>query len=78
MNKIINAPTLELKHEIEQFNQANIDWKVVREKGELNYEFSDRAKAEHLMAVEMLECSLWECDMKTGARQCLEAHKAVS
>ena len=44
----------------------------------LNYEFSDRTKAEHLMAVEMLECSLWECDMKTGARQCLDAHKAVS
>ena len=44
----------------------------------LNYEFSDLAKAKHLMAVEMLECSLWECNMKTGVRQCLDAHKAVS
>ena len=36
MNKMISEPTLDLKHKIEQFNQANIDWKIVREKGELN------------------------------------------
>ena len=41
MNEIINNPTIELKHKIEKFNQANINWRVVREKGELNYEFSD-------------------------------------
>ena len=44
----------------------------------LDYEFSELEKAQHLMDVEMLECSLWECDRRTGTRLRLDAHQAVS
>lgn len=36
-DRIINNPTLKLKHEIELFNINNIDWIKVREIGELDY-----------------------------------------
>ena len=36
-DRIINNPTLELKHEIELFNVNNIDWIKVREIGELDF-----------------------------------------
>lgn len=37
LDRIINNPTLKLKHEIELFNINNIDWIKVREIGELDY-----------------------------------------
>jgi len=43
----------------------------------LEYEFQDLAKAERLMAVEMLECSLWQVNRRTGTRLRLDEHKAV-
>jgi len=51
----------------------------VHDIGEIyNYEFTDLAKAEYLMSVERLECSLWECNRKTGTRLQLDARKAAS
>jgi len=44
----------------------------------LDYEFSDLAKAQYLMSIERLECSLWECNRKTGTRLRLDARKAAS
>ena len=35
----------------------------------LEYEFQDLARAERLMAVEMLECSLWQVNRRTGIRR---------
>ena len=51
----------------------------VHDIGEIyNYEFTDLAKAKYLMSVERLECSLWECNRKTGARLQLDVRKAAS
>ena len=35
--QILNDSSLELKKEIENFNQNNIDWVKIREVGELDY-----------------------------------------
>lgn len=44
----------------------------------LNYEFSDLEKAKYLMSVEQLECSLWQCDRRTGTWLRLDERKAAS
>ena len=44
----------------------------------LEYEFLDLARAKRLMSVEMLECSLWQVNRRTGTRLRLEGHNAVS
>lgn len=51
----------------------------VHDTGEiLEYEFPDLARAERLMSVEMLECSLWQVNCRTGIRLRLEEHKVAS
>ena len=50
---------------------------MVQDIGELlEYEFSDYAKAAHLMEVEALPCSLWVCSKTTGRRVQIDYRKA--
>jgi len=43
-----------------------------------NYEYTDLARAKQLLSGVRLECSLWECDRRTGRRLQLESHGKVS
>ena len=50
----------------------------VHDIGEIyNYEFTDLAKAEYLMSVERLECSLWECNPQSRNRRLLDSRNSA-
>ena len=51
---------------------------LVQDIGEVyEYEFDDLAQAQYLMSIEMLPCSLWECNWKTGSRRQLCSQPAA-
>lgn len=50
---------------------------MVQDIGELlEYEYTDYARAVHLMEVEALPCSLWLCNRRTGLRTQLDCKMA--
>lgn len=50
---------------------------MVQDIGELlEYKFADLAKAQHLVDVEALPCSLWACYLKTGKRVQMDSRMA--
>lgn len=50
---------------------------MVQDIGELlEYEYTDYAKAAHLMEAEALPCFLWVCNRKTGMRRQLDCRIA--
>ncbi len=66
-------------HRSDRIVEQNYYIVMVQDIGEVyEYEFVDLARAEYLMSVERLECSLWECNRKTGLRIQLGQQKAAS
>lgn len=51
---------------------------MVQDIGEvLEYGFDDLAQAQYLMSIEMLPCSLWACNWRTGTREQLCSQPAA-